>query len=60
MTVSRSRQEYMNSVSKPASWAATPSHSMWLWMRSSSAMIRRIHCARGGTSTPASFSTPWQ
>jgi hypothetical protein len=48
----------MNRVSNPASWAATPSHSMWLWMRSSSATITRIAWARGGASTPASFSTP--
>ena len=58
MIVSRSRQLYMNSVSNPASWAATPSQSRWLWIRSISANIVRMAWARGGTVTPASFSTP--
>ncbi len=58
MISSRSRHEYMNSVSNPPSWAATPSHSRWLWTRSSSATSTRIACARGGTWTPASASTP--
>ncbi len=57
MTTSRSRQEYMNSASKPASCAPTPSHSRWLWIRSSSATSTRMAWARGGASTSASFST---
>ena len=57
---SRSRQEYMNSVSNPASCPATPSHNKWLWIRSSSATRTRRAWARGGTSTPASRSTPRQ
>ena len=59
MVTSRSRQLYMKSVSKPASWEATPSHKRWLWIRSRHAITSRMACARGGASTLASFSTPF-
>ena len=59
MTSSRSRQTYMNSVSKPTSWAATPSQSRWLCSRSSSQTRVRRYRPRLGTSRPAIFSTAW-
>ena len=37
--------------------ACVPSHSRWLAIRCNSARIIRVYLARGGASTPRSFST---
>ena len=55
--VSRSRKQYMSIVDAPSSIPLVPSHTRCDAIRVSSDMITRSALARGGTSTPRSFST---
>jgi len=55
--VSRSRKQYMSMVEAPSSIPLVPSQTRCEEMRVSSHMITRRAFARGGTSTPSSFST---
>ncbi len=54
---SRSRKQYRNTVIAPMSMACVPSQTRCELMRVSSFSITRIHCARGGISSPSNFST---
>ena len=55
--VSRSRKQYMSIVEAPSSIPLVPSQTRCEASRVSSDMITRRALARGGTSTPSSFST---
>ena len=55
--VSRSRKQYISMLIAPSSRPLVPIHTRWEDRRVSSDMITRSAFARGGTSTPISFST---
>jgi hypothetical protein len=57
ITGSRIRHVCIRTVSNPRMWPAMPSHSRWLWTRSSSSTIDRMYRARSGASTPIAFSS---
>ncbi len=57
---SRSRKQYRNTVIAPMSMACVPSQTRCELIRVNSFNITRIHCARGGISSPNSFSTARQ
>ena len=59
ITFSRSAKQVMNMVLKPMSLAAMPAHKTCECRRSSSAMMTRMYCARGGGVRPVSFSMAW-
>ena len=54
--VSRRRQQWLKSASKPNASAKSPSHSRWEWMRESSSRMVRRYSTRRGISRPSSFS----
>ncbi len=60
MMNSRSRNIHISGVVAPISRQCVPSQTKWLEMRVTSARITRRAGARGGASTPRSFSTARQ